>query len=133
MSDLVVVPAAPLPPSPPRVLVADDQEAVRYQIVRLVVHTLPGAVIVETEDGQAALRAFQADGADVLVSNNHMPRLDGPGLVRQLRAAGATLPIISVSADPAARAGALAAGASWFVAKDALAEELPALLRQALG
>ena len=119
--------------TPPRVLVADDQDMVRYQIVRLVAHALPGATIVEAADGQAALQAFQADGADVLVSNNHMPRLGGHELVRRLRKGGATLPIISVSADPSARAAALAAGSSWFVHKNALAEELPDLLRRALG
>ena len=100
----------------------------------LIARTLPGAVITETADGQEALRAFrQNGGTDVLISNNHMPRLDGPGLVRQLRRGGGTLPIISVSADPAAAGAALDAGAHWFVGKDALAEELPGLLRRALA
>ena len=48
----------------------------------------------------------------MLVSNDHMPRLNGPTLVRKLRTAGAILPIISVPVDLAAEPKALVAVAT---------------------
>jgi CheY-like chemotaxis protein len=114
---------------PLRVIVADDHKMIREQIIHVVARGVPEAVIVAVNDGLQALEEFRAAGADVLVTNNHMPRLDGPALIRQLREENVTIPIIAVSMDPRAEAGARQAGTTAFLAKEEIFERLPELLR----
>jgi two-component system, NtrC family, response regulator PilR len=66
----------------PRVLVADDEEAIR----RLVVHVLrrQGFDAVEATDGQHAIERLDAEPFDVLVLDLMMPRVDGFGVVNHL-------------------------------------------------
>lgn len=44
-----------------------------------------GFRVTTASDGQAAWEAIQADPPDILISDLQMPRLDGLGLVKQLR------------------------------------------------
>ncbi len=76
-----------LPPSSfqdrPRVLVADDNADMRRYIVRL----LAGPYTVEAvPDGAAALASVRRQPPDLILSDVMMPRLDGFGLLRELRA-----------------------------------------------
>ena len=85
----------------PRILVADDNADMREYIERI----LGAFAHVETvADGQAALEAAMIRPPDLLLSDVMMPRLDGFGLLRQLRANPhtRTVPVILFSA----RAGA---------------------------
>lgn len=68
---------------PPRVLVADDDPAIR-RALRLM---LEGAYRVdEAGDGAEALRRFEADGADLVLSDLQMPGLSGLELLRRVKA-----------------------------------------------
>jgi len=93
----------------PCVVVADDNESLRY----LTVHVLedhadaPRFDVEEAEDGAAALVAVErrlAQGARVLlVSDNRMPNMTGLDLVRALRArhaADAVRVTVLTSAEP---------------------------------
>ena len=120
------------PPSP-RIIVADDHEWIRQILVALIEQTLPQAEVVVTENGLEALRAFQTGGADFLVSNHLMPLMDGMELVRKVRTQRPDLPILMVSVKPEARKDAMAAGASWFLSKAQIPEQMPALLRRYAG
>ena len=121
-----------VPPSdrPARVIIADDHEWILQVLVQVVQDTLPTAEVVAVEDGLQALEAYRQGGCDFLVSNHLMPHMDGPALVRQVRAQAPDLPILMVSVKPEAKAEALAAGATWFLAKEQITEHLPGLLRQ---
>jgi DNA-binding response OmpR family regulator len=57
-------------------------------------------------DGLATLDAIRARAPDVVLSDVMMPRLDGPGLVRELRSDPATssLPVILLSVRAGAEA-----------------------------
>lgn len=48
-------------------------------------------------DGRAALDAVAGERPDVVLSDVGMPRLDGVGLVRALRALGHALPVVLIS------------------------------------
>lgn len=63
-----------------RVLVVDDDDAIR-QLLRLVLED-DGYTVVEARDGAEALDILRrsSDNA-VVVTNHHMPVLDGPGLI----------------------------------------------------
>ncbi len=119
-------------PSPARVLVVDDHEWIRDIAVQVVRQTLPDAQILITADGLAALQAFQTGGADFVVTNHHMPHMNGAELIRELRRQAPKLPIVMISIDTAAKSDAESAGATWFLTKEQLMERLPPLLRGAL-
>jgi CheY-like chemotaxis protein len=99
---------------------------------RLVGRVRPDATIHTAADGQAALALWQQAAPALIVSDVSMPVMSGIDLVTALRAAGAQLPIILVSADPGHEQDALGAGADAFVFKPELVRQLPPLLRRLL-
>jgi PAS domain S-box-containing protein len=108
-----------------RVLVVDDNVDVRRYLTRI----LRARWTVETAtDGMAALEAIQARRPDLVLSDVMMPRLDGLGLVRRLRAdpATRTLPIVLVSARAGEQetSAGLRAGANDYIVKPFGAREL---------
>ena len=66
-----------------RVLIAEDDADIRELLYDLLQHR--GRSVVVTRDGQEAWEVFQAQGADVIVSDWLMPRLEGPELCRRVR------------------------------------------------
>jgi len=114
----------------PRILLADDNVDMRRYIARLLRRSYDLEVVV---DGEAALAAARANPPDLVLSDVMMPRLDGFGLLRALRAEERTrrLPVILVSAragDEAAIEG-LDAGADDYLVKPFSARELLARVR----
>ena len=83
-------------------------------------------------DGQAALAASRARRPDLVLSDVMMPRLDGFGLLRELRAnpETRTLPVILLSARAGeeARVEGLEAGADAYLVKPFSARELLATI-----
>jgi chemotaxis protein histidine kinase CheA len=91
--------AAPAPPEAPAplVLVAEDSPIIRDLIVEsLRAH---GLRVLEAGDGREALDRLSSEpDIDLLVTDVEMPRLDGLGLIAQLRARGGRrIPAIVVS------------------------------------
>jgi DNA-binding NtrC family response regulator len=80
------------------VIIADDDESVRILIARVFHRLLPTAEISSVGDGATALAIYDRRGADLLITDYMMPELDGAELVVALRARGATLPILMISA-----------------------------------
>ncbi len=113
-----------------RVLLVDDNADMRRYVARLLSDVYD---VVAVADGQAALETAQAALPDLVLSDVMMPRLDGFGLVRALRAdeRTRTLPIILLSA----RAGeestveSLGTGADDYLVKPFSARELLARVR----
>jgi excisionase family DNA binding protein len=79
----------------PRVLVADDEEAIRELLAR----TLEIAEYdVETvADGQAAVDCLRKKPYQLLITDLRMPVLDGMGLIREARHLDPSLPIIIIT------------------------------------
>ncbi|MFC7550195.1 SpoIIE family protein phosphatase [Plantactinospora sp. GCM10030261] len=113
-----------------RVLVVDDNADLRDHVNRLL---SPYWDVVTAADGVSAFEAAVRSPFDLVLTDVMMPRLDGVGLVRRLRAEAATrhVPIIMLSA----RAGAsdavagLAAGADDYLVKPFSGQELVARVR----
>ncbi|MCH7371869.1 transporter substrate-binding domain-containing protein [Aeromonas sp. MR16] len=80
-----------------RVLVADDHPVNRALLARQLAILGIDAELVD--DGEKALRAWQGQGFALLLTDCHMPVMDGYTLTRTLRAAGEEAPIIGVTAD----------------------------------
>ena len=101
-----------------RILVADDNADMREYIVRLLgQHWAVEAV----SDGLEALQAARRAAPDLIISDVMMPRLDGFGLIRELRLEPetASIPTILVSARAGEEATAegLRAGADDYLVK----------------
>ena len=109
----------------PRIVVVDDDEVIREIIVRLTVETVPQAQISSIPNGREALARIKIHGADLVITNFRMPGMDGPALVRELRAQEFAAPVIMVSGNPEARRLGEAAGISRFVAKAEVDAALP--------
>ncbi|WP_039936322.1 SpoIIE family protein phosphatase [Streptomyces himastatinicus] len=118
-------PAEPAPVRRPRLLVADDNADVRSYLGDLLGREHD---VLLAADGRAALDTALAHPVDLVLTDVMMPRLDGFGLVRALRADPRTtrLPIIMLTA----RAGeestvrGLGAGADDYLAKPFSARQL---------
>jgi two-component system chemotaxis response regulator CheY len=67
------------------VLVVDDQMTIRT-LVRSGLQQLGFKDIREAPDGEAALRALLVQSAHLVISDYNMPKLDGLGLLRAVRA-----------------------------------------------
>jgi signal transduction histidine kinase/CheY-like chemotaxis protein len=114
----------------PVILLADDNADMRAYVTRLLG---PLYEVRAVADGQAALEAAMAAPPDLVLTDVMMPRLDGFGLLRALRADRRTqsLPIILLSAragEEAAVAG-LDTGADDYLVKPFSARELLARVR----
>ena len=67
---------------PPRVLVADDEDAIRTLVSRMLARA--GFDPVEASDGQHAIERLDAGMFDAVVLDLMMPRVDGFGVVEHL-------------------------------------------------
>ncbi|MCB9553693.1 MAG: sigma-54-dependent Fis family transcriptional regulator [Myxococcales bacterium] len=116
----------------PRVLVVDDQPAMVHAICaalrRLDVTCVPAI------GGPAALTAWHDTGADVVVTDQRMPELDGRALMARLHADRPGLPVILVTAhgDVKTAVEAMRAGAFDYVQKPFDNDELRAVVARAL-
>ncbi len=125
-----VEPAVSLPPSTilrgMRVLVVDDEQDA-LDLIRVILEQR-GAKVTTALSAAAALEAFAAEGADVIVCDIGMPGEDGYGLIRRVRALGdgGATPAIALTAYAAEsdRAEALAAGFQLHVPKPVEPENL---------
>jgi len=118
-----------------RVLVADDQDLVRTGL-RLILGTLEGIEVVgEARDGEEAVRLALELRPDVCLMDIRMPVVDGVEATRRLAGPGVEDPIAVVvittfDLDEYVH-GALQAGATGFLLKDAGPEMLGEAIRAA--
>ncbi|MEI5673610.1 MULTISPECIES: response regulator transcription factor [unclassified Nocardioides] len=122
-----------MPPVPlPRVLVVDDDKAVRESLRRSL--EFNGYDVHLASDGAEALASIGRVAPDVVVMDVMMPRLDGIETTRALRTAGHDVPILVLTARDAVgdRVEGLDAGADDYLTKPFALAELLARLRALL-
>lgn len=108
------------------VLVADDNDDLRDYMRRLL--SAAGHRVVVAADGEAALAQARAHAPALVVSDVMMPRLDGFGLLRALRADAelreTPVLLLSARAGEEARVSGLGSGADDYLVKPFSAREL---------
>lgn len=65
------------------ILVVDDSASLRMVVTMAL--TAAGYEVIEAEDGEAALRYLDGRKLHLIISDVHMPNLDGLGLVRAVK------------------------------------------------
>ncbi len=138
VASVATAPAAPTrvvdtAPAATRVLVADDDAQMR-RLIRSVLQR-DGFEVIEAADGLDALDAAQQGGIDLVILDVDMPRLDGLGVLEELRAQVKTacLPVIVLTAQHGdTEEKALDLGAQDYLGKPVQTRSLVARVRAVL-
>src|SRR5258708_14989292 len=115
-----------------RVLVIDDDASLRFTLEAVL---SDAGLIVETcERGGSGLAAFEAGGADVVLTDLAMPEMDGMQVLERMRAADPSVPVLMLTAHGSERVAvaAMKAGASDYIPKPFDPDELALAVRRAI-
>lgn len=115
-----------------RVLIVEDEPRIAADIRQGL--EMAGYVADVVADGEAAWFGAETETYDAMVLDLGLPRLDGLGVLRRLRAAEVALPVLILTARDGwrERVEGIDAGADDYLAKPFRMEELVARLRAIL-
>jgi len=115
-----------------RVLIVEDEPRIAADLRQGL--EMAGYVADVVADGEAAWFRAETEPYDAMVLDLGLPRLDGLGVLRRLRAAEVTLPVLILTARDGwrERVEGIDAGADDYLAKPFRMEELVARLRAIL-
>ena len=128
-------PAVPVSATPPRILVVDDSKMNVMVLMALLKH-LGDFDIASAADGQEALEVLKSPASgrfDLVMTDMWMPRLDGAGLVKAIRADPALsgVRVLVVTADVEYQTKAAEIGFDGILLKPVTREKLAAALAKA--
>jgi DNA-binding response OmpR family regulator len=86
------------PPLPRRILVAEDEPAIRRFNFEVLIRS--GYRVDAAEDGDSAWQTLNAGGYDLLITDNDMPKVTGIELLQKVHAAHLALPVIMTTGKP---------------------------------
>ena len=113
-----------------QILIADDQERVRFAL-RVLLAQQPGLHVVgEVSNGEALLAQASTVAADLALVDWELPRLAEAGGLPALHRSAPTLQIVVLSSRPGVRQAALAMGGAAFVSKGEPPERLLTVIRR---
>lgn len=126
------VPREPLTVSK-TIMTVDDSPSMRM-LLRVALTDL-GYSVVEAEDGVHALEKLDGFQPDLLITDINMPRMDGFGLISEVRGQGRrSLPILVLTTESSdeKKQRARDAGATGWIVKPFHPEKLAAAIRRVL-
>ena len=114
-----------------RVLVIDDDSALRFTLEAVLADA--GLSVETAVSGQAGIAAFEARGADVVLTDLAMPGTDGMAVLESMRAQDPSVPVVMLTAHGSERVAvaAIKAGAFDYLPKPFDPEELVLVVRRA--
>src|SRR5580698_7333419 len=114
-----------------RVLVIDDDASLRYTLEAVL--TDAGLLVETAETGPKGLAAFEARGADVVLTDLAMPEMDGMEVLSRMRASDPSVPVLMLTAHGSERVAvaAMKAGAFDYIPKPFDPDELVLAVRRA--
>jgi two-component system invasion response regulator UvrY len=109
-----------------RILIADDHAIVRKGLKQLLLEEYPSAVIEEAEDAEGLILKSIQQKWDVVICDVNMPGRSGLDALHQIKQNTPSLPVLIMSMYPEDQYAlrVLKAGASGYLGKDAIHEEL---------
>ncbi|MFG3100937.1 response regulator [Streptomyces sp. NPDC048182] len=116
-----------------RVVVADDQAAVREPLAAVLALSPGIDVVAAAADGDQVLAAAASGPVDVVLMDLRMPRTDGIEATRRLAAEhpGVAVVVLTTYADDDSVLAALGAGARGYLTKNAGREDIVRAIRAA--
>jgi CheY-like chemotaxis protein len=121
-------------PAPKRILVADDEPAIRSMLSHFL--TRNGYEVITAPDGVEACEAAESHRPDLVLLDLMLPRRDGYTVLFHLRSRPTTraTPVVFVSGEPSAHEDiARSLGAQGFLAKPFRSADLIARVEAALA
>jgi two-component system response regulator AtoC len=115
-----------------RVLVIDDDASLRYTLEAVL--TDAGLSVEAADGGESGVAAFEAHGADVVLTDLAMPGMDGMKVLERLRALDPGVPVLMLTAHGSERVAvaAMKAGAHDYIPKPFDPDELVLSVRRAV-
>ena len=109
---------------PPRVLVVDDDASLRFTLEAVLSDA--GLTVEVTDGGASGIAAFEARGADVVLTDLAMPDVDGMQVLARIRAQDPSVPVLMLTAHGSERVAvaAMKAGAYDYLPKPFDPDEL---------
>ena len=108
------------------ILAVDDSFSIRRLLSSIL--TPSGYQVIEAEDGQDGLGKLADNRVDLIITDLHMPNLDGIGLINGVRSSPSNrfLPIIMLTTEHQSlmKQAGVAAGATAWLSKPFKQEEL---------
>ncbi|MBI1382410.1 MAG: response regulator [Planctomycetaceae bacterium] len=116
-----------------KILIVDDSRTVRAVLKRTIqLAGFDASGVREAGNGLEALTALEADGADVVLTDIHMPEMNGVELVQALRAnpkfAEQAIVVISSESTEERRAQLLGLGVKHMLSKPFTAESIRSVI-----
>ena len=114
------------------VLTVDDSRTMRDMLMLALKDA--GYRVVQAEDGVHGLEVLRAENPDIVITDINMPRLDGFGLIEQVR--GGTrhrdrpILVLTTESSDEKKARARAAGATGWIVKPFDTDKLVAAVRR---
>lgn len=114
-----------------RILLADDHGIMRQGLRSLIEKEPEMQVVAEAEDGRKAIELVREFVPDIVIMDITMPNLNGVGAARQIVSEFPEIGVIALSMHANRRfvADVLKAGASGYVLKECLFDELVQAIR----
>lgn len=116
------------------ILTVDDSASVR-QMVKFTLADA-GYTVIEAVDGQDALSKLQAP-VNLVITDLNMPKLDGLGLIRRVRAnpacKGIPILMLTTESQDSRKLEGKAAGATGWIVKPFATQQLLAVVKKVLG
>ena len=101
------------------VLTVDDSRTMRDMLMMALKDA--GYNVIQAEDGVHGLETLKAQGADVVITDINMPRMDGFGFIESMRAdpqyRGTPVLVLTTESDAAKKQRARDAGATGWIVK----------------
>ena len=118
-----------------KIMVVDDSQTIR-QAVGLTLRDA-GFEVIEASDGMEALKRLESEKVDMLITDLNMPRMDGVGLIANVRRGigNRFLPIVMLTteSDESQKKSGKRAGASVWLVKPFRPEQLLGVVRMVLA
>jgi excisionase family DNA binding protein len=138
-ADRIAVPAAPRGTAPPaagttpRILVADDEEAIRELLARTL--ALAEYDVRTVGDGQSAIDLLRIERFQLLITDLRMPGVDGLAVIRAARRLSADMPVVIITgfSSEASAIEAVNLGVSGYLTKPFRVAKVLAVAARALG
>jgi len=117
------------------ILAVDDSASLRMAI--RIALTGAGYTVTEAGDGVEGLTKATATKFDLIVTDLNMPNMDGLAMIRELRKqpaqAGVPIIFLTTESDPEMKNQAKAAGATGWLVKPFVPDQLVKVARKVLG